>query len=268
MNERPVRSRATAVTLSAMALAACASGAPSVDLPPVAALPAEQPLEWFVENWGPFDPEMIGTVGGGTGALVLLDGVQLEQRDRESLPDDHPLRQISRDDIRHIRLVKVHSGAGLFGEAGCGGVIMIFTHEYEGPMPISPKLANPPSCHRAVRVGEIMPASWFAEQWGPFDASVVGPLDDGPGGYPLLIQDGVQVTPDTYMRGDVFAALTDPDSHGGFMDVRVLKHRCDTRHFGPAGEFGVILAFSTDYEGPLPDRGHAWDGTPCEASGR
>lgn len=112
-----------------------------------------------------------------------------------------------------------------------------------------------------------MPVAWFAENWGPFDASLVGDVAPGPGGRPLLIQDGVQVSVLTEMRGDVFAALTDPDGDGGFMAVRVFKHPCDTRHFGPAGVVGVIMVFSVDYEGPLPGRGHRWDGGPCDGGG-
>lgn len=129
-----------------LGLVACAGGVSTADVEAVAPQPDSAPLEWFVENWGPFDPANVGVEGSRYLPLLLVDGKQVY---RQSLTEVEGRAVMpTEDEIRHVHVVKGHSGAGLFGEAACGGVIMLFTHDYEGPMPIAPRLDNPPDCRR------------------------------------------------------------------------------------------------------------------------
>ncbi|HKK93864.1 MAG TPA: hypothetical protein VJ925_10540 [Longimicrobiales bacterium] len=117
--------------LLASALTGCAAGPPVVDMAPVEAQSAERPLEWFAENWGPFDPS-VPTSGR---PLLLLDGRQVPNvREGEAGYVDTELPRLEPEQIRKVHVVRC--GSWLFGEAGRRGVIMIFTQDYEGPMPM------------------------------------------------------------------------------------------------------------------------------------
>jgi len=118
-----------------LALAGCATTTPTVDLEPITAMPAEAPIEWFVETWGPFDtsPAEVGS-GAHYGPMAFIDGEQLP-RDSKGLETWSERHDFDRDDIRQIVVLHCRKGAWLFGHADQGPVFMIFTHDYEGPMP-------------------------------------------------------------------------------------------------------------------------------------
>jgi len=114
-----------------------------------------------------------------------------------------------------------------------------------------------------------VPLSWFAETYGPYDASLVGPVGDGPGGRPLLLIDGVQPEPSD---PDVEALVREsarllteagPNRTDRIRDVRVYKHRCDTSQLGAAGAYGAIMIFRADYSGPMPEPWHSFESDAC-----
>lgn len=102
---------------------------------------------------------------------------------------------------------------------------------------------------------------WLAATWGPFDATAVGPTEDGPGGYPLLLRDGVQIIPGTEAHRDMLVDVPDPNSEDA--NIRVFKHPCDTRHFGSAGDYGIIMIFTPAYDGPIPADRTMTDAARC-----
>jgi hypothetical protein len=134
--ETSMRVSSTVTFLFAVAsVVGCASGAPTVDLEPVAAAPDSPGLHWFAENWGPFDETMSEPDEDGSYPLMLVDGVQvprgsevLRSITEEMIDPDHP------DNVQ-IRVFKHRCDKEMFGPAARGGIIMIFTHGYDGPIP-------------------------------------------------------------------------------------------------------------------------------------
>lgn len=116
-----------------------------------------------------------------------------------------------------------------------------------------------------------VPLAWYTDAFGPYDPSVVGPVEEGPGGHPLFLVDGVQqdLADDDAValmqESTEFLAARDVDPSERIRDVIVYKHRCDTAQFGPAGQYGAIMMFRADYEGPMPEPAHSYDNGVCGA---
>lgn len=94
-------------------------------------------------------------------------------------------------------------------------------------------------------------------------------MDDGPGGRPLLLIDGVQPDPskegvEALVRESVRLLIEPgPNRTERIRDVIAYKHPCDRAQFGPAGAYGAIMIFRADYGGPIPERGHSWESGDC-----
>ncbi len=255
-----------ASALGLAALAAAGACAPGGTLPGV--LPEArtgQPLEWFAENWGPFDSEMRGIrEDGRPGPLVFVDGRQVPPEDQQG----RSLYGLSPDEIRRIVTIKFRNGAGLFGESGNRGVVMVFSERYRGALPASRKAqGEPPPC---VPLPEFAPIDYFS-QLGPFDGdlNIRRYFDQGP----LILLDGRQVevdrgasiedlqrlfvierdgglfgSPDPDLRSLAVADLSRGEDFRGIHPVT-----CDVSHqgYGPAATGGLLLLFTDEWKGPL-----------------
>jgi len=131
------------------ALFGCASSTPTVDIEPVEASPAYAPMEWFVEQWGPIPEHVVATYptpGVAGYQPLIVDGIHmpfdLEGRGLAGMTG------LARDDIEKIFLVRCNKGGWMFGELAMKGrLIMVFTKNWEGPMPILEHRAETP-CER------------------------------------------------------------------------------------------------------------------------
>jgi len=127
--------RAICICTSGLLIGGCASGAPTGEVRPVDAHEEERPLEWFAENWGPFDASLNArTADGRVPPLLLIDGRQVRNAvgGRDADVAD-AFRDLDPTDV--VRVEVVRCGAGVFGEPGDHGVIMMFTTAYDGPLP-------------------------------------------------------------------------------------------------------------------------------------
>jgi len=149
-------------------LAACASGAPTVDVEPVTARPGEMPIEWFAEALAPFDASRVAhtpLARGGVrpGVLVIVDGEQVEIS-RQYVSDGvsaavvrriagpallDPEIEIPEDAIRHIRVVRAECEKAPFGPSAASGAILVFTRDWTGPLP--EPYGNRSSCSEGAR---------------------------------------------------------------------------------------------------------------------
>jgi hypothetical protein len=85
------------------------------------------------------DPSLNPATEGARGLPVLyVDGRQVPNGPVVARTSN-ALQGLEEDDIAKIVVVKCHSGAWLFGEERNYGVIMLFTHEWDGPYPILEK---------------------------------------------------------------------------------------------------------------------------------
>ncbi|WP_405283797.1 hypothetical protein V3331_18015 [Gaopeijia maritima] len=144
-----------------------------------------------------------------------------------------------------------------FGLAGCAGT--------SPPADIDPAPAPAPP--------DEVPLRWYVDAYGPYDTTRVGPSESGPGSRPLFLVDGVQPDPVEHdvgalMRESVqFLQARKFDPSGRIRDVIIYRHRCDLAQFGPAGEYGAILMFRSDYDGPTPEPAHSRDTRVCRGEG-
>lgn len=132
----------------------CASVPPTGEVDPAHAPSAEMPLEWFAENWGPFDASLNARTADGRGRpLLLIDGHQVRNGGEVEEPGTplarhdaaHILRDLEPEDVAKVKVFRC--AAWLFGDAGNRGVIMIFTTNYEGPLPVDDdKPRDPEEC--------------------------------------------------------------------------------------------------------------------------
>lgn len=150
---------------------------------------------------------------------------------------------------RSARLVPTLALA--FGLAGCAGT------------------SPPPDVDPAPALSDEVPPGWFTEAYGPYDTTRVGPTENGLGARPLFLVDGVQPDPAEEDVGDLmresvaFLQARKFDPSGRIRDVIVYKNPCDTEQFGPAGEYGAILMFRSDYDGPMPEPVHSPEISVC-----
>jgi hypothetical protein len=271
-------SRSGHAVAAGVILAATTACAPGGTLPGVhtTALPG-QPIEWFAQQWGPFDADLRGIGDDGRPRpLVILDGKQVARVDLGEATSDHLFPGVSLDRIRSTHVIKCREGAGFFGEAGNRGVVMIFTKAYRGPQLVEESLVRDdvPPC---VPEPEVVPIEYFA-QFGPFDPGVNIRRYFGHG--PLIVLDGRQVEVDSSARiddllrlvvfdlGDRLLAVPGPAPSIGFVadfsrrdDLRLLRPvKCDLSHtgYGPAATGGLMLAFTDTWEGPLPTGDWTW----------
>lgn len=264
---RPAIASALAVLL--LGITACAPGG---TLPGVHSTASPgQPVEWFAQQWGPFDADLRGIGDDGWARpLVIVDGEQVARVGLGEAASDDPIPGLSAKDIRSIHIIKCREGAGFFGEAGNRGVMMIFTKAYRGPMLAEESLMRDdvPPC---VPEPEVVPIEYFA-QFGPFDPGVNIRRYFGRG--PLILLDGRQVevvstaTIDdlfglkVFDLGDRLLATPGPAPSGGYVadlgrrdELRLLRPvKCDLSHtgYGPAAGGGLFLAFTNAWQGPLP----------------
>ncbi len=247
-----------ALTAAVLALTGCAGGPSAVDLEPAAARTATVPYEWFAENWGPFDIAM------NRGSMLIVDGVQTRGVGPDGRDVQTALGGLTPEDI--VRVQPIPCGAGLFGEAGRNGVILVFTTRYEGPLPERGRVVGPDVCGEDAPL-RTEPLEWFAENWGPFDPALTMPAAPGRRGRTLVLVDGVQLSAEQ-IEAQSDASGPSPLTREQIWHIRVIKHRCDVRLFGEAAERGIIMLFTYDYDGPMPGPGHPWDGSPCAGGGR
>jgi hypothetical protein len=225
MNQRsPV---GAAVVILVMATA-CAPGGTLPGVLPSAE--TGQPVQWFAQEWGPFDSDLRGIgADGRPRPLVLVDGEQVTYLVGDWATPSEPIPGHSAADIRRIEVIKCREGAGYFGEAGNRGVVLVLTRAYQGPMPVSPLPSGDefPPC---VPEPQFAPLEYFA-QLGPFDPDLNLRRHSDEGGLILLDGRQVEVVSEAQMadlKGLVIAQM--------------------------AGRPGLILTFSQAWEGPLPER--------------
>jgi len=119
-------------------LTGCTAAAPqTVDLEPMNATPAKMPLEWFVEEWGTIPEEILASeesrpVPGRP--HLIVDGQHTVRNPGTGLVSE--LVGLEKEDIRTVVILHCQKGAWLFGGVAGSGVLMVFTHQYDGPMPI------------------------------------------------------------------------------------------------------------------------------------
>jgi len=139
----------TSLMVLPAALLGCAGGTPTVDVEPIEALPAEMPMEWFAEQWGPIPEDVAATyptLGVAGYQPLIVDGVHMPfDAEGRGLAG---MTGLTNDDIEKIFLVRCNKGGWLFGEPAMRGrLIMVFTKDWEGPMPILRRRADTP-CER------------------------------------------------------------------------------------------------------------------------
>jgi hypothetical protein len=231
-----------------------------------------QPVEWFAQQWGPFDPDLRGIGDDGRPKpLLLVDGEQVERFVEGDVPSPPTLNGMAIEGIRSTSVIKCREGAGFFGEAGNRGVLVIFTKRYRGPRLVQESMIrdDAPPC---VPEPQFAPIEYFA-QLGPFDPDLNARRSSDPG--PLILLDGRQVEVAAEGQMEDLESLVvaqmagrlvaDPESaqsgpappnfsrEADFRHIKVLK--CDVSHlgYGPAARRGLILTFSQAWEGPLPE---------------
>jgi len=135
-------------------IAGCAGGSSLAEVEPDSAEPATMPIEWFAENWGPFNASWIdeGASDGRRGPLYIVDGVHMHPDDMAAQTGPSADARLHPDKIAHIHVIKTHNcDFQHFGPAGAWGIVMIFTHDYDGPMPRRAPPAQREPCSGAGR---------------------------------------------------------------------------------------------------------------------
>jgi len=118
-------------------LGACAGGTSKVDVAPVSDLPAEMPVAWFADQWGPFEAEWTEpeAYDGRGRPLLILDGVQLHPAEWIERMAAMGPRPMDSENFLAIRVFKNLCDTRHFGRAADRGIVMVFTTEYRGPLP-------------------------------------------------------------------------------------------------------------------------------------